>query len=331
MKRNDRQLDLFAPSAAPSAPAVSPDAARRERERLEALAAKLPPHVRFGTSSWTFPGWAGIVYADRYRSDADFKRRSLAEYARHPLFRTVGIDRTYYAPIGESDLALYASQLPEGFPCVSKVWSELTTMVFPRHARLGERAGRPNPSFLDRERFVETFATPYRRAFAGHAGPFVLEIPRTPGPPDVRAFEAALERFLSGAPGDLRYAVELRDERLLGRRYVEILRAYGATHVFSYWSQMPALGEQLEVAGTMPGPFVVVRLLLPPGTRYEAQREAFTPFDRIQALDQPMRDDVVRLVREAGERGYEIFILVNNKAEGSAPLTIHALAEALTK
>ncbi len=209
MKRDDRQLDLFAPGARLAGP--TPDAVRREREVLERLAAKLPPHVRFGTSSWTFPGWAGIVYTERYRSDADFKRRSLAEYARHPLLRTVGIDRSYYAPLTVADLSGYAAVLPDGFHCVSKVWNELTTMVFPSHARLGDRAGKPNPSFLDRERFVETFAVPYRSAFATHAGPFVLEIPRTPGPPDLRAFEAALERFLAGAPGDLRYAVELRD------------------------------------------------------------------------------------------------------------------------
>ena len=29
-----------------------------------ALAARLPPEVYFGTSSWSFPGWQGIVYAD---------------------------------------------------------------------------------------------------------------------------------------------------------------------------------------------------------------------------------------------------------------------------
>ena len=36
----------------------------------------------------------------------------LAAYARHPLFRTVGIDRSYYAPLGTRELAEYAAALP---------------------------------------------------------------------------------------------------------------------------------------------------------------------------------------------------------------------------
>ena len=36
-----------------------------------------------GTSSWTFPGWAGLVYEKRYGSSQQFTRDSLAEYARH--------------------------------------------------------------------------------------------------------------------------------------------------------------------------------------------------------------------------------------------------------
>src|SRR4029077_132259 len=64
------------------------------------LAARIPAHVRFGTSSWTFPAWRSLVYVDTHDS--------LEEYARHPLFRTVGIDRTFYAPISAHDLRGYA-------------------------------------------------------------------------------------------------------------------------------------------------------------------------------------------------------------------------------
>ena len=40
-----------------------------------------------------------------------------------------------------------------------------------------------------------------------------------------------------------------------------------------------------------------------------------------------MRRDVLEIVRRAATAGRGIFLLVNNKAEGSAPLTIEALAE----
>jgi hypothetical protein len=54
-----RQLTLFGEEAAP-APARSPlEDVHRE---ASALAASLPAGVRFGTSSWSFPGWRGLVY-----------------------------------------------------------------------------------------------------------------------------------------------------------------------------------------------------------------------------------------------------------------------------
>ena len=70
----------------------------RAHDQLRGVAASLPSTVRFGTSSWAFPGWRGIVYS-RSQSQGELSREGLREYAQHPLLRTVGIDRSYYAPI----------------------------------------------------------------------------------------------------------------------------------------------------------------------------------------------------------------------------------------
>ncbi len=72
-----------------------------------------------------------------------------------------------------------------------------------------------------------------------------------------------------------------------------------------------------------------MRLLLRPGTRYEARRDDFRPFNRIVDQDDRLRRDVTRLVSDAAGRQQPVYVLVNNKAEGSAPLTIRALAELL--
>ncbi len=56
---------------------------------LESIRDRLPAKLRLGTSSWTFPGWAGLVYRQRYANQRAFLRDSLGEYARHPLMRTV--------------------------------------------------------------------------------------------------------------------------------------------------------------------------------------------------------------------------------------------------
>lgn len=348
MKRRGVQMDLFASEPpAPLAPSaelepVLPRAPRSTRDpgpipppdpELVALAARQPPHVHLGTSSWTFPGWRGLVYRRPYASERIFTQRSLEEYARFPLFRTVGIDRSFWAPIPESELASYAAQLPEGFRCVMKVWEEITTVSYPSHPRYGARAGQLNPHFLDAQVFRELVADPVARAFARHLGAFVLEIPPPPKLPHRPDFERALARFLEDVPREhgFHYAVELRDKRLLTRRHVELLRAHGASHVWNHWSRMPSISAQRAIAGDALGPVAVARLMLPPGTTYEAQKAAFAPFDRLVAPDPEMREDVLRLARDAAETGTELYVIVNNKVEGSSPRTVRALAERLAR
>ena len=115
---------------------------RGEREALERVhaearevAAHLPADVYFGTSSWSFPGWAGIVYSSE-RTTSDLARNGLREYAQHPLLRTVGIDRSYYAPIPVEDLRAYAEQLPASFPCCIKAPAGVTALTLgPREDR----------------------------------------------------------------------------------------------------------------------------------------------------------------------------------------------------
>ena len=84
------------------APTPDPMAARVRPatvdETLQRLGRQLPQDVYLGTSSWSFPGWQGLVYADAY-SESLLAREGLAAYAQHPLLRMVGIDRGYYQPM----------------------------------------------------------------------------------------------------------------------------------------------------------------------------------------------------------------------------------------
>lgn len=90
---------------------------------------------------------------------------------------------------------------------------------------------------------------------------------------------------------------------------------------------MPA--AQAAVVPPEASDFAIVRLLLRPGTWYEGQRDRFKPFDRLVEPDEAMRADVEAVTRRALSRGRRVFILVNNKAEGSSPLTVMALARSL--
>jgi len=292
----------------------------------------VPDLIKFGTSTWTYEGWQGLIYTKAYPKGR-FKQDCLAEYARYeyrgqPLFRTVGLDQTFYRPPTEAQLAHYAQQLPPGFDMCSKVWEELTIPQFASHPRYGSKAGQPNPRFLDAKLFIEQVLAPYREAFNTHTGPFVFEFQRWGINPD--EFLPRLDAFLGHLPKDHAYAIEVRNAALLGPDYQAILKAHGVAHTYNHWTAMPPLTEQhRRMAQTFTAPFALFRLLTPLGTKYEDAVKAAEPYRKIvQPLPQ-MRADVLSLVRQAVAEGRRAYVLVNNRAEGCAPLTIQALADQL--
>lgn len=309
--------------------AVYEDAAR--------VAAQLPKGVHLGTSSWSFPGWHGLVYGRR-RGTEELARDGLAEYARHPLLTTVGIDRSFYAPVPDADFVRYASQLPDGFRCVSKTLHAVVSQTTQRwqappeddEAAVPSRAQvQPNPDFLSVPLFLERVAAPLLATFRAHAGPVLLELPPTAAPHRLppREFFARLDAFFGALPRELSYAVELRDRAYFTGEYREILGARGVAHAYTYWRHMPSPGAQEKVVPVSNAPFAVVRLSLKPGRRYEAEKKRFQPFNRLVEPDPGMREEVARILCKAAALGMESFTLVNNKAEGCAPLTVRAIAE----
>lgn len=290
-----------------------------------ALAAKRPPGLFLGTSSWTFRGWKGLVYRGNPTQE-QLVESGLEEYARHPLFNTVGIDRSYYQALSSDELAHYAKQLPSGFRCLMKVWNAVTSLVDPR-----TRA--PNPHFLDAAFFKDAVLAQVDRSFAAHQGPLLFQfLPLSRAElPKPNEFAWKLDRFFAKLPKDYPYAVELRNSELLTPSYFAALARNGVAHVFNHWERMPALRDQLANPASLTAPHVVCRLLLPQGVGYEEAREAFAPFDKLQAVDEEMRTDVAALWKACRAANRSLTVIVNNKAEGSSPLTVRALLERLTQ
>jgi len=77
------------------------------------------------------------------------------------------------------------------------------------------------------------------------------------------------------------------------------------------------------------GHFMVARALLRPGRSYDEAVDAFAPYDRIQDPNPELRRDLARLVETAVRTRIPAYLLVNNRAEGSAPLTIAEVARLL--
>jgi uncharacterized protein YecE (DUF72 family) len=257
----------------------------------------------------------------------------LAEYARFPLFTTVGIDSSFYGPPLPKTLEAWARVLPEGFHAVSKVWDRITVHTFAGRREPKDLAGRTNPDFLNPHLFLSEVYEPYRRHFAGHTGPFVFEFQTIAGlGPDAPAeFCQRLDGFFAVLPRDTRYAVEVRNAEFLTPSYFTVLRQHGVGHVFSSWTRMPSIGTQLDLADSVTADFLVVRALLRPGRSYAEAVELFQPYDRIRDSNPDLRTDLVRAAETAVRRRLPAYLIVNNRAEGSAPHTIAAVAEALAE
>ncbi len=288
-----------------------------------ALAARIPASIRFGTSTWNYPGWKGLVYHLDYPERSP-SARMLEEYARFPLFRTVGIDSSFYGPPTPATLSRYAAHLPPRFPCVSKVWDRITVHTFVK-ARYPTRAGEENPEFLDAGVFLREVYEPYALHFAEHTGPFVFEF-QAIARMSAQEFADRLDGFLAQLPREGRYGVEVRNPEFLSPPYLAVLREHNVAHVFNAWTRMPSIGEQVATPGVFTAPFVVARALLRPGRPYAEAVEAFAPYDRIREPNPQLRGDLVELIRRALALRIPAYVLVNNRAEGNAPLTIAAVA-----
>jgi len=321
----DLQLGLFpddtpVATGAPVGPAPVPDSLRRVAEGLSRS-------VRLGTSSWSFPGWDGLVY-DRAASQNRLARHGLGAYAMHPLLRTVGLDRTYYRSIDEETYRRYAEAVPRDFRFLVKADRLLTSPTDPD--RFGARG--VNPHFLDPRRAVEEVLTPMLEGLTSKVGPILFQFP--PIPPNliggVRRFHDRLYRFLDALPDGPTYAVELRTPEFLNDEYATLLQATGAAHCYTVHPAMAPLEKQKEVVSPFYQPTLVIRWMLRAGLKYQVAKERYQPFDRIVDEDPTSRDAIARTVLDALIAERQVFVIANNKAEGSAPLSLFRLAERVT-
>lgn len=318
------QLDLFGAPAEPPPPAHAVRAADPDRHVLE-LAGRLPGAIRLGTSSWHFPGWAQSVY-DHPADERVLARDGLRAYAQHPLLRCVSLDRTFYAPISVAAYRGYADQVPADFRFVVKAPMACTAASLRTH---GSASPAPNPRFLDARFATEQFVAPCLDGLGGKAGPLVFQFP--PLGRDItrrpEAFAARLGGFLGRLPSGTEIAIELRDHALVCPAYLEMLASTGAHHCLSLHPRMPVASEQARETGLDRAGALIVRWNLHAGFGYEEAKARYSPFTRLVDEDLPNRIGLARLALAAVRRGDAVTIVANNKAEGSAPLTLVRLAE----
>ncbi|MGF6738881.1 DUF72 domain-containing protein [Paraburkholderia atlantica] len=345
---------LFKDDAAPNGPGLEPDRApapapadapkkRRGRDvlaappspELLALAAQLPPQIHLGTSTWSFPGWSGIVYGDDY-SNSKLSREGLSAYGAHPLLKTVSIDRSFYQALTVTEYLRYAQQVPEHFRFIVKAPMTITDATV--RAERGEPVSL-NPCFLNAQMAIDDFVTPCVEGLSAKAGALVFQF--SPLPDQMLAQPAVfIERLgeffgaLPRLPEGSCYAVEIRDASLLTPRFIRMLKTAGVRYCVGIHARMPdPLRQAAALAlldGEPAGP-LIVRWSLHGGFRYEQAKAKYEPFNRLVDEDPATRASLAELAARYALAGQPVVIAVNNKAEGSAPLSCVKLAEEIVE
>lgn len=300
------------------------------------LAQALPHHLRLGTSSWNYPGWDGLVWDGEY-PETNLSRYGLVAYAKHPLFRTVSVDRSFYRPLNIAQFAEYASQVSQDFRFVVKAPSLVTDALVRDESGRGMRQ---NPHFLNAEQAVQMFVDPALEGLGHRLGALVFQISPLPTawlgqmPKLIGRLHTLLKsipNLKSSAPDGV-VAVEVRDPQWLTPQFVAALRDTGATYCMGLHAKMPRITEQLPILRALwPGP-LVCRWNLNPlhgAYGYEDAQALYSPYDKIIDPDPETRAALVRVIAGTANAGQNVFVTLSNKAEGSAPLSVIELARAI--
>ncbi len=344
----DPQRDLFEAEAAPAPAEFNQVAVPARNSRVgsaipaaqwTALGAQLDAafngRLYLGTSSWSFTGWRGLVWDEADHSESELSRHGLAAYARHPLLRTVSLDRTFYRAVDATTFAQLARQTPEHFRFVVKVPSEITDAV----VRAAD-SGAPlidNPQFLDPQRALALAVRPAVEGLGAKLGALVFQISPLPAA-WLRNANALHERLaplwrvvVPAMPASALTALELRDSRMLTPRLTRQLAEHGVNYCIGLHDRMPSAARQAVAAQAAGRGDLICRWNLHQGLRYNQAKAQWAPFDKLQAPDFETREALAQAVVATLAEGYRAFVTINNKAEGSAPLSVIELAKSILR
>lgn len=155
--------------------------------------------ARIGTSGYQYDHWKGVLYAEDAPKDDWFGIYTVT-------FDTVEINNTFYRLPGAEIFDTWREQAPQDFIYALKF------------SRFGTHMKKLN----DPEQPIESFVSKARR-LKDHLGPILVQLP-----PNWNVNVERLDAFLAVVPGDLRWAVELRNESWLCEEVLAVLREHGA-------------------------------------------------------------------------------------------------------
>lgn len=152
--------------------------------------------LHIGTMGWSYDFWVGSLYPNGLKAE-----EFLTEYSKH--FDTVEVDSTFYGVPYESTVLRWKAQTSANF---------LFSLKFPKvitHEKMLKDCQEDVKRFIERISLLED-----------KLGPLLLQFPYSFKPEHL----SLLKNFLPTLPKKQRFAVEVRNKKLLGNSLFSLLR-----------------------------------------------------------------------------------------------------------
>lgn len=268
--------------------------------------------ISFGTCSWNYDSWVGLVYDEPRRRAVDY----LPEYSQK--YRHVEVDSFFYRMPTRRDVEEYAAAVDSEFRFVCKAPRDITLTHFRSDAEAA------NPAFLSIELYGEFLDALDPLIRSGQIAAIILEFEylNRKKMPSRNVFFDHLGAFLEAAPRAAPIAVECRNGSYLDDIWFSFLESRRASHVFSEKLYLPRIADLYAKYKTRVDSPVVVRLL--GGNRAAIETKAQDRWDRVLE-PYPDLPGLAAMLADMAATGREVLVDVNNHFEGSAPLTIERL------
>ncbi len=255
-------------------------------------------------------------------------------YAQQPLHRAVSIDRGFYQSLTASQYERYAQQVPEDFRFTVKAPSVITDAQVRAEDGRGRQA---NTAFLDPRLAIQEFLEPAMAGLGARIGALVFQLSPLPLAMLDRMTEQ-LDRLHAMLAAHPRCATWRRRRSWPSRSatrnggapaFVAVLKDCGARYCLGLHPKLPTIEEQLPLLRAMwPGPLVcrwnLHRIHGPFG--YEDAEKKYGEYAELMDPDPETRAVLAKVIRATAQAGHPAYVTISNHAEGSAPLSLRALA-----
>jgi len=282
--------------------------------------------VRFGTCSWKYDSWKGIVYSDIN------SKNYLKEYSQK--FDTVEIDQWFWSLFPPSRVVLpqkkvvedYQKSVPENFLFTIKVPNAITLTHYYNNSK--DEPLKPNPFFLSNELFDEFLKS--IEAINNQVGCliFQFEYLNKQKMSSLSEFQTKFSEFMGNANKSIpAIGIEIRNPNYLNERYFNFLSELNLAPVFLEGYYMPPVTEIYSKFKKHINSLAVIRLHGP--DRKGIEKISNENWDQIYINRDSEINSVVEMINDLQSREVDLFVNVNNHFEGSSPLTIGRIKEKL--